>query len=661
MTGAQAGPAWNEARAGVEGAVFLAIELDGPADEQGIDGTVVDRLSDLPCAGPAAPIAAAVWLRAGLILPKTSFEAVWRAQPRHRRPVLARAALELQPATAVRVFGADILTDLLRESSETGFHLLVARALTLCHLEGAERCLCAMRPEAQQALGPVLAERAATTDTQRVPEWLDRLPGQARQSALVRFAVGTLRDSSNEAFARVVERLDDAGRGELVAFLEQGLRGVSVAGVVRLARYYDRLPASDVLALALSSALIRNADESPPPADVLNRFAAVLSAGTREALASRRGLDAGRLSPTQRAVRDTLVHGIERKPALKPVPGAAMAGPGTSGRGRPRPRQNALSSRDHDTEKSWPETWDALTERLARIEAPAERARALCRLAHRVPADRLPALAALSRALPPSAWRRQVNTILFARALAMDINPRPVIDGLDRRDMIAALISRRLRNGEINILAHRAWRRLDHADGVALLRQAFDEVAQQRHEAVRRAAAELLCSRIVGLPVALGVIVAIEFVKRFHGDPIVAPRHVLWRLTELQETSLPQREELLRTCAMAFWLRGDQGAGDGCHAQAEACADDATRAAVVRMFRDAPAMHEDVGGLAHLRRSAAALAMLEPGDAAAPQEVVACLSALDGNDRCRLVAHLIVQGQASSVLLAMADDLETVP
>ena len=74
-----------------------------------------------------------------------------------------------------------------------------------------------------------------------------------------------------------------------------------------------------------------------------------------------------------------------------------------------------------------------------------------------------------------------------------------------------------------------------------------------------------------------------------------------------------------------------------------------------------PAMHDDVGDLAHVRRSAAALAMLEPGDAAAPKEVVASLSALDGNDRRRLVAHLIVQGQASSVLLAMADDLVTVP
>ena len=661
MTGEQAGPAWSEARAGVEGAVFLAIELDVPADEQGIDGAVLGRLSDLPCAGPAAPIAAAVWLRAGLVLPKAGFEAVWRAQPLHRRQLLARAALELQPATAVRVFGTGILSDLLRESSETGFHLLVARTLTLSHLDGAERCLCAMRPEAQQVLGPVLAERAATIDTQRMPEWLDRLPGQTRQSALVRFAVGTLRDPSSDAFASVVERLDDTGRGELVTFLEQGLRGVSVAGVVRLARYYNRLPASDEVALALSSALIRNADESPPPADVLNRFAAVLSVGTREALASRRGLDAARLSPTQRGVRDTLVRGTERKPAAKPVPGEATAETGTSGRGCPRPWENVRSSRDHETGMSWPETWDGLAERLARIETLAERAWTLCRLAHRAPADRLPALAELSRALPPSAWRRQVNTALFARALAMDVDPRPVIDGLDRRDMVAALISRRLRNGEIDVLAHRAWRRLDHADSVALLRQAFDEVARQGDEAIRRAAAELLCGRIVGLPVALAVIVAVEFVKRFHGDPIVAPRHVLWRLAELPETSLTQREELLRTCAMAFWLRGDKGAGDGCHARAEACADDATRAAVGRVFRDAPPGHEDAGGVAHLRRSAAALAMLEPGDAAAPQEVDACLSALDGDNRNRLVAHLIVQGQASSVLLAMAEDLETLP
>ena len=661
MTGTQAGRACNEAGAGVEDAVFLAIELEGPADEHGVDDAVLERLSNLPCTGPTAPIAAAVWLRAGLVLPRTGFEAAWRAQPRHRLPLLARAALELQPATAVRVFGADMLSDLLRESSETSFHLLVARTLTLSHLEGAERCLCVMHPEAQEALGPVLAERAATTDARRVPEWLDRLPGLARQSALVRFAVRTLRDPSNEAFATMVERLDDAGRGELVALLEQGLRGVSVAGVVCLARYYDRLPASDVLALDLSSALIRIADESPPPADVLNRFAAYLSAETREGLASRRGLDAGRLSPTQRAVRDALVRGTERKSASKPVPGTAMTGPGTWRRDRASPRKNALRPRDHDTRMSWPERWDALAERLARLEAPAERARALCRLARRAPADRLPELAAMSRALPPSAWRRQVAATLFARALAMDIDLRPVIDGLDRRDMIAALIGRRLRNGEIDVLAHRAWRRLDHADGVSLLGQAFDEVSRQRDEDVRRAAGELLCSRIVGLPVALGVIVAIEFVKRFHEDSIVAPRHLLRRLSELAETSLPQREELLRTCAMAFWLRGDRRAGDGCHAQAEACAEDATRAAIGRTFMGGPAMHDDVGDLAHVRRSAAALAMLEPGDAAAPKEVVASLSALDGNDRRRLVAHLIVQGQASSVLLAMADDLVTVP
>ena len=659
MTGAQAGLAWNEAKADVEGTVFLAIELDTSTDEDGIDGSVLDRLSTLPCAGHVAPIVAAVWLRAGLVLPRTGFEAAWRTQPSHRRALLARAALELRPATAVRVFGADILSHLLHESAETDFHLLVARALTLCNLDGAERCLRAMHPEAQRILGPLLAERAAMIDTRCVPEWLDCLPGQARQCALIRFAVGTLRDPSKETFAGVIAQLNDTGRRELVTFLEQGLRGVSVSGIVCLARYYDRLPTSDVLALALSSALIRNADGSLPPADVLDRFAAVLSEETRVALASQRGLDPGRLNSAQRAVRDTLLRETEPEPESRPVQGPAVTETGTPEQGRPGSHQNALLALLHDTEKSWSETWSTLTEQLTRIEAPAERAQALCLLAHRVPTDGLSAIAALAGALPPSAWQRQVNTALLARALATDIDPRSVINGLDRRDVTAALISRRLRNGEIDILAHPAWRRLDHADAVALLRQAFDEVARQSDEAIRHASAELLCSRIVGLPVALGVLVAIEFVKRFHGDPLVTPSHVLWRLTELRETSLPQREELLRTCAMAFWLRGDQGAGNSCHAQAEACAHDATHAAVRRMFSDAPTMHEDIGDPAHLRRSAAALAMLEPGDVTAPKEFVACLSALDGNDRRGLIAHLIVQGQASSVLLAMAGDLET--
>ena len=642
----------SEPRAGIDNALILAVELDASEGDEAIDGRLLADLSMLPRAGLDGALVAAIWLRAGILLPRNVFLSAWSTQENEARRRLATAMLKLQPVMAVRVLGVARLADLLGECRESEFHRLVAQALTLCRLEGAEACLTAMLPTGQGILAPDLAESVVTISSQGVPEWIDRLPYEIRQSALARFAAGTLRAGSQDAFAATFQRLEESGRSELVMLLERGLRGVPASGVLMLANIFDRLPKSDPLAIALASALILNAADYPAQPEIFDRFAACLSKHARRSLASRPQFHPENLSAAQRAVRCILF--VDHEIDLSPRQASDRSGKASRDKIDIESQIVAQIMAPRNPECHSLGDWRGFERRIATVEDPAKRAQMLVAIAPRIPPARLAAFGALSAELPPSAWQRQVKMALFVRALASGIDPWSVVQAVDRRDAIAALIEQRLNRGRFDCLEHRAWLRLVDSQKMALLRVAFDCLAEQSDQAVRRASIDMLCETIVILPMALSVISAIHLVRRFSKDMAMLPNH-LWRLAEIGDTGSHHREELLRTCAMAFWLRGDQQAGAHCHARAQGCSRRTAQVAAQGFLAQVTTLPEPAAGAGRLRQSAAALAMFEADDAALPKQVAECLSGLVEEDRNQLIAHLIVQGQASNVLLAQEE------
>ncbi len=322
-------------------------------------------------------------------------------------------------------------------------------------------------------------------------------------------------------------------------------------------------------------------------------------------------------------------------------------------RGRSEPGPSADLPSAAAAARMPPAQWSGIERRLGAMTGSVRRGQALSRLAPVAPAEQLPAFGALASELAPSAWRDQAKAALFGRALAVGLDPWSVVKGADRRDVLGALIGQRLQDGRLEALEHRAWRRLSELQRVALLRATIGRIAELPDRTRRGAALTALCEAIVGLPANLALIVAIQFIKTFNRDAALAPRQ-LWRLTEIGEATGAQRQELLRVAALAFWLRGNDAAGARCHAGAEACA----RRVATQTVRDflaatpAPAGSEPE---AAVRRSAAAMAMFEADNPDAPEQVAACLADLEPAYRGRFIAHLIAQGQAAHVLLALED------
>ena len=301
--------------------------------------------------------------------------------------------------------------------------------------------------------------------------------------------------------------------------------------------------------------------------------------------------------------------------------------------------------------------WAAFERSVKTTPDSVKRAQMLLRLISTAPAERLSTFGKFAAELDLSAWRRQAIAAIFTRAITLGLNPWSVVKGADRRDAIAALIGQRLSGGRFEVLGHRAWARLDHIQRLALYRLAFDRIRKSHDVAQRSASLESLCAGIVGLPASLAVVMAREVIEHFNRDPAMTAGQ-LWRLAGITDVTLPQRQELMRVAALAFWLRGDEWSGARCHADAEACKTRATSASV-RRFLEATDVPPGSSLDARPRRAAAAIAMLEADDPEAADQVAACLENLEPQHRGRFIAHLIVQGQATHVLMALNRDVRS--
>jgi hypothetical protein len=623
--------------------LLLASELDALTQDGEFETSILDHLSYVTWTPGNLSLLAALWLRAGLVAPRQAFLSAWSARPIAQRLRLATEMLTLQPATAVRVLGPQALVQILAEVRDSGFHGLVAQAMTLCRFKDGEHCLAAMLPEAQFAVAPYLAESAAAIST-RMPEWLCQLSPRVRRSAIARFALGAVSAANEEAFVDALDQLDELGLYELVTLLEQELRRIAPGGILLVARHSSRLPKSDPFAVELCTALVHVADYETLLEDFLDSLSTSSSARARTVLAARPTHIRNRLSQKQQVKRHSFWAGNE---SFLSSPQRGRWDLKVSGHAEPQAGPITDLASTADAERLTTDEWAAIKKSIS-MSKPVRRAQLLSRLAPAMPADWLPAFGVLAAELQPSEWQRHANASLFNRALALGIDPWSVVKKAKREDAIAALIGQRLREGELHVLGHRAWLRLNDIQKLTLLRLALAYIVDLSDSTQRVAWLDTLCGAISRLPAPLGIVMAIQVLKRFSCDSSMTPRHVR-RLTEIGNASLPQREELFRATAMAFWLRGEEQAGADCHAEAEACVAQMTKASLQSLLHAPEGSDPEAG----LRCSAAAVAVLEAGDPNAPEQIAACLFDLEPERRDRFIAHLIVQGQAAHVLMTL--------